>query len=59
MKDPYIEFTFELYNTSNIIMLCGILLVIFSISFFVIKYMSGSKHRVYMFMDKLKNKSAK
>ena len=59
MKDQYIEFTFELYNTNNIIMLCGVGLIIFSISFFVIRYLKGTKHRAYMFFDKLKNKSVK
>ena len=59
MKDQYIEFTFDMYNKNNIILLCGIILIIFSISFFVIKHMMGTKHRVYMFMDNLKNKSAK
>ena len=55
-KDPYIEFTFELYNWNNIWLTVGIGLIILCIVAFVIKYLLGTKHRLYMFKENRKKK---
>ena len=54
MKDPYIEFTFDLYNWNNIWLTIGIGLIILCILAFIIKYLLGTKHRLYMFKENLK-----
>ena len=59
MKDPYIEFTFELYNWNNIWLTAGIGLIILCIAAFVIKHLLGTKHRLYMLKENIKNKKSK
>ncbi len=59
MKDSYIEFTFELYNTNNIMLAGGILLIILAIIIVIIRHLMGTKHRLYMFKENLKNKKTK
>jgi hypothetical protein len=59
MKDPYIEFTFELYNWNNIWLPAGIGLIILCIAAFVIKHLLGTKHRLYMLKENIKNKKSK
>lgn len=56
MKDQYIEFTFVLYNTNNILLACGLALIILAILIVVIRYLMGTKHRLYMVKEKVKNK---
>ena len=57
MKDPYIEFTFVLYNWNNIWLTVGIALILLCAAAFAIKYMLGTKHRVYMFKERFKHKN--
>lgn len=56
MKDSNIEFQFVLYNTNNIILAVGIVLIIIAIAIPVIIYLSKTKHRLYMFNEKRKNR---
>ena len=48
MKDPYIEFTFSLYNWNNIWLTLGIVIIILCIVITVFRYLKGTKHRIYM-----------
>ena len=47
-KSDNIEFTFEMLNTNNIILAIGMALVIISALILIIKYLMGTKHRMYM-----------